>query len=132
MSETQGDRETQSDRETQGDRVDAGPVGDLSIGIDIGGTKIAGAVVDEAGDIIAEDRVATVWDTTDPSGSDAIVEAVIEMIERLAAGRDIHAAGRPRVGFAATPRVRCPFAFAPRVGGSLCCWRPVRKFARPF
>lgn len=84
-------------------------VGELSIGIDIGGTKIAGAVVDEAGDIIAEDRVATVWGSTgasgadarvsDDSGPDAIVEAVVAMIERLATGRDIRAAGVAAPGF---------------------------------
>ena len=65
-----------------------------AIGIDIGGTKIAGAVVDDAGDIVAEDRVAT-----DASDSDAIIDEVVAMIQRLAAGRDIRSAGVAAPGF---------------------------------
>jgi glucokinase len=65
-----------------------------AIGIDIGGTKIAGAVVTEAGEIVAEDRLAT------PAGdSEAIVDAVVAMVERLAVGRDITAAGVAAPGF---------------------------------
>ena len=65
-----------------------------TIGIDIGGTKIAGAVVTDLGAIVAEDRVATV-----AGDSEAIVDAVVEMIERLALGRDILAAGVAAPGF---------------------------------
>jgi glucokinase len=65
-----------------------------AIGIDIGGTKIAGAVVTESGDIVAEDRVATA-----AGDSDAIVEAVVTMIEKLALGRAITAAGVAAPGF---------------------------------
>ena len=65
-----------------------------AIGIDIGGTKIAGAVVTESGEIIAEDRLPT------PSGdSEAIVDAVVSMVERLAIGHDIAAAGVAAPGF---------------------------------
>lgn len=70
-----------------------------AIGIDIGGTKIAGAVVDEMGAILVEDRVATVAHGADPAGSDAIVDAVVAMIEKLAIGRDIRAAGVAAPGF---------------------------------
>ena len=65
-----------------------------AIGIDIGGTKIAGAVVDERGDILVEDRVAT-----EAGDSEAIVEAVIAMIRKLAVGRSIAAAGVAAPGF---------------------------------
>jgi len=65
-----------------------------AIGIDIGGTKIAGAVVDESGDILAEARVAT-----QAGDSEAIIDAVVEMIERLAVGREITAAGVAAPGF---------------------------------
>ncbi len=65
-----------------------------AIGIDIGGTKIAGAVVTDLGEIVAEDRVAT-----QAGDSDSIVDAVVTMIERLSAGRDIHAAGVAAPGF---------------------------------
>ena len=65
-----------------------------AIGIDIGGTKIAGAVVTESGEILAEDRVAT-----QAGDSDAIVDAVVSMIERLSADRSIIAAGVAAPGF---------------------------------
>ncbi len=65
-----------------------------AIGIDIGGTKIAGAVVSDLGDILMEDRVAT-----DAGDSQAIVDAVVSMIERLSVGRDIRAAGVAAPGF---------------------------------
>ena len=65
-----------------------------AIGIDIGGTKIAGAVVTDLGEIVAEDRVAT-----EAGDSDAIVDAVVRMIEKLSTGRDIRAAGVAAPGF---------------------------------
>ena len=59
-----------------------------AIGIDIGGTKIAGALVTENGDIVAEDRVPT------PAGDPtAIVDLVVTMIERLSTGHEVIAAG---------------------------------------
>ncbi|MCU1515151.1 MAG: glucokinase [Microbacteriaceae bacterium] len=65
-----------------------------AIGIDIGGTKIAGALVSEDGQILADARVAT------PAGdSEAIVDAVVAMIETLAAGHDVRAAGVAAPGF---------------------------------
>jgi len=65
-----------------------------AIGIDIGGTKIAGAVVAEDGEIVAEERVATA-----AGDSDGIVNAVVEMVGRLSAGREIAAAGVAAPGF---------------------------------
>ena len=65
-----------------------------AIGIDIGGTKIAGAVVAEDGEIVSEERVATA-----AGDSDGIVDAVVEMVERLSAGRQIAAAGVAAPGF---------------------------------
>lgn len=65
-----------------------------SIGIDIGGTKIAGALVSEAGEILAEDRIAT-----PSSGSEQIVDAVVTMIQKLADGQDVSAAGVAAPGF---------------------------------
>jgi glucokinase len=65
-----------------------------AIGIDIGGTKIAGALVTEDGVIIAEDRMPT------PAGSpDEIVEIVVSMIERLSQGHEVGAAGVAAAGF---------------------------------
>ncbi|MFC0681614.1 ROK family glucokinase [Lysobacter korlensis] len=65
-----------------------------AIGIDIGGTKIAGAVVTEQGEIVAEQRVATVAED-----AEAIVDAVVGMIQSLGAGREIIAAGVAAPGF---------------------------------
>ena len=65
-----------------------------AIGIDIGGTKIAGAVVSESGEILAEDRVAT-----EAGDSEAIIDAVVAMVEKLALGRPITAAGVAAPGF---------------------------------
>ncbi|CAN5374130.1 ROK family glucokinase [soil metagenome] len=65
-----------------------------AIGIDIGGTKIAGAVVTEGGEILSDDRVAT-----QAGDSDAIVDAVVAMVERLSAGHDIDAVGVAAPGF---------------------------------
>lgn len=65
-----------------------------AIGIDIGGTKIAGAVVDDAGSIVDEDRVPT------PAlDSKAIEDCVVEMVSRLRKGRDIAGAGVAAAGF---------------------------------
>lgn len=65
-----------------------------AIGIDIGGTKIAGAVVTESGEIIAEDRVAT-----QAGDSAAIVDAVVSMVQKLSIGHTIVAAGVAAPGF---------------------------------
>jgi glucokinase len=65
-----------------------------SVGIDIGGTKIAGAIVDELGTILAEDRRPT------PAGRpDDIVDVVVSMVQDLTAGRDVSAVGVAAAGF---------------------------------
>jgi glucokinase len=65
-----------------------------AIGIDIGGTKIAGALVSELGEILVEDRMPT-----PTTGSAQIVDAVVAMIERLSDGHDVAAAGVAAPGF---------------------------------
>ena len=65
-----------------------------AIGIDIGGTKIAGALVDEFGTIIRSDRRPT--NAADPG---EIENAVVEMIEGLSEGEDVVAAGVAAAGF---------------------------------
>jgi glucokinase len=65
-----------------------------AIGIDIGGTKIAGALVSDEGEILVEERRPT------PAGdASAIVDTVVDMIDRLAEGRDVAAAGVAAAGF---------------------------------
>ncbi len=65
-----------------------------SIGIDIGGTKIAGALVSDDGEIIAERREPT--PAGDPS---AITDLVVRMIEELRDGQEVIAAGVAAAGF---------------------------------
>ena len=65
-----------------------------AIGIDIGGTKIAGALVDARGAILRSDRVPT--EATDPR---EIEDAVVAMIQGLAAGEQVVAAGVAAAGF---------------------------------
>ncbi|MBP6043263.1 MAG: ROK family glucokinase [Rhodoluna sp.] len=65
-----------------------------AVGIDIGGTKIAAALVDESGQILREARVAT------PMGhGDEIVKAVVALVEELAAGESVIGVGVAAAGF---------------------------------
>jgi glucokinase len=65
-----------------------------AIGIDIGGTKIAGALVDSQGQIILEERVPS------PAGDpEAMVDAVVGLIERLSANHEVIGAGVAAAGF---------------------------------
>ena len=71
-----------------------GAIGVHAIGIDIGGTKIAGALVDELGTIVREARVST------PAGDPTLLEdAVVAMIEELDSGGDAVAVGVAAAGF---------------------------------
>lgn len=79
-------------------------VGVLSIGIDIGGTKIAGGLVDELGAITRSLRVDT------PEGPRAIEDAVAAMIGELRADTDAQAAGVAAAGFMDRERTRVRFA----------------------
>lgn len=65
-----------------------------AIGIDIGGTKIAGALVDESGSILRELRVPT--PAEDPQ---ALTRAVADLINELAAGQQVLGAGIAAAGF---------------------------------
>lgn len=65
-----------------------------AIGIDIGGTKIAGALVDEWGTILRADRQPTT--ASDPR---EIEDVVVQMIERLGEGEQVVAAGVAAAGF---------------------------------
>jgi glucokinase len=65
-----------------------------AIGIDIGGTKIAGALVADDGAILAEERQPT--PASDPA---RIVDIVAGMVERLSAGHTVMATGVAAAGF---------------------------------
>ncbi|GLK18815.1 ROK family glucokinase [Herbiconiux flava] len=65
-----------------------------AIGIDIGGTKIAGAVVDEFGTIVKHDRTPTI--AAEPQ---VIEDSVVAMVQSLAEGEEIAAVGVAAAGF---------------------------------
>lgn len=76
-----------------------------AVGIDIGGTKIAGALVDEAGNIIRETRVPT-----PAHDADAIADAVVELIRDLSDGVEVIAAGVAAAGFVDAARANIVYA----------------------
>lgn len=65
-----------------------------AIGIDIGGTKIAGALVDSEGQIVRESRVPT-----PAKDIDALVAAVVGLINELSEGHKVLGAGVAAAGF---------------------------------
>lgn len=77
----------------------------LTVGIDIGGTKIAAGVVDEQGRILARQRVAT-------AGRDAerVEQAVADLVLRLREQHKIEAVGIGAAGFVDEKRSRVNFA----------------------
>lgn len=79
----------------------------LNVGIDIGGTKIAGGVVDAAGGIIEKLRVDT------PADVDALVDAVVGMAETLRSRHDVTSIGVAAAGF--IDRDRATVIHAPNI-----------------
>ncbi|WP_370287561.1 ROK family glucokinase [Nocardioides sp.] len=79
--------------------------GALTCGIDIGGTKIAGAVVDADGTVVAEARVTS--PATDPS---AIETAVAGLVAQLTADHPVEAVGVGAAGYIASDRSTVLFA----------------------
>jgi len=65
-----------------------------TVGIDIGGTKIAGALVNEAGEILRDLKVPT--PANDPA---ALQAAVVTMVEELRSGEQVSAVGVAAAGF---------------------------------
>ncbi len=65
----------------------------LNVGIDIGGTKIAGGIVDPDGVIVDRRRVPT------PADPGALADAVAGMVDELVSGRVVHAVGVAAAGF---------------------------------
>jgi glucokinase len=77
----------------------------LAIGVDVGGTKIAGGLVDEDGQIYATTRRDT--PSTDP---DRIEEAITDVVRDLAADRDVEAVGLAAAGLVDAERSTVLFA----------------------
>lgn len=79
--------------------------GGLTCGIDIGGTKIAGAVVDAEGRVIAESRVES--PATDPEAMEA---AAAGLVAELVAEHPVTAIGVGAAGYIASDRSTVLFA----------------------
>lgn len=90
----------------------------LTIGVDVGGTKVAGGVVDEDGTILAQQRVHT-----PARDAAATTDAITSVIERLRVDYDIEAVGIGIAGFVDADR--SVVYFAPNLLG----WRngPLRE-----
>jgi glucokinase len=79
--------------------------GGLAVGIDIGGTKVAGGVVDAHGKVLARARRET------PSKDAAAVEETIaDVVSELSQGRDVVAVGIGAAGFVDADRAVVLFA----------------------
>ena len=76
-----------------------------AIGIDIGGTKIAGGLVDDSGNILRESRVPT--PSNDPA---AIVAAVVKLTNELAEGETVIGVGVAAAGFVDANRENIVYA----------------------
>jgi glucokinase len=99
--------------------LDRGDIGvTLTIGVDVGGTKVAAGVVDPTGAVLAQTRRDTPADDVAKT-RDVIIEAVAE----LAAGREIEAVGIGAAGW--IDATRSNVLFAPNIA-----WRdePLRAY----
>lgn len=73
-------------------------------GVDIGGTKVLGVALDQAGRVAAEARAATPREATDPEEprrgmvGAAVADAVAAVVSRLAIGASAPSGGRPAGG----------------------------------
>ncbi|MEQ4716412.1 ROK family glucokinase [Nonomuraea sp. B19D2] len=89
----------------------------LTIGVDIGGTKVAAGVVDDKGEIVEHALRPTAADRPD-----LVAETVADVVRELSAGRDIEAVGVGAAGF--VDETRSIVRFAPNLA-----WReePLQK-----
>jgi glucokinase len=84
----------------------------LTIGVDIGGTKVAGGVVDETGKILVQERRGT------PSrDSEAVIGTILDVISELRQDHDVEAVGVAAPGF--VDESRSIVRIAPNIPG----WR---------
>jgi glucokinase len=80
----------------------------LTIGVDVGGTKVAAGVVEEDGSILAQERVNT--PAHDPAG---VEDAIVDAVARLRADHEVEAIGIGVAGF--VDRARAKIFFAPNL-----------------
>ena len=82
---------------------------ELAIGVDIGGTKVAGGVVNAAGEVIARTRRDTPHRSTSP---DVVEDTIVSVVEELLADHAdrVVAVGIGAAGFVAADRATVVFA----------------------
>lgn len=80
----------------------------LTIGVDVGGTKVAAGVVDESGAILAQTRV-----DTPPHDPGAVERAITSVVQELRGRHEIEAVGIGVAGF--VDRERANVYFAPNL-----------------
>lgn len=76
----------------------------LTIGVDIGGTKIAAGVVDEEGSILETSQVST------PQTPEGVVDAIADAVRIVSEGHDIEAVGIGAAGYVDDKRATVLFA----------------------
>jgi glucokinase len=76
----------------------------LTIGVDIGGTKIAAGVVDGEGTILDTSQVPT------PQTPDGVIDAIADAVHAVSAGYDVHAVGIGAAGYVDNKRATVLFA----------------------
>jgi glucokinase len=89
----------------------------LTVGVDVGGTKIAAGLVDEKGTVLARER------TESPATRPAeIVSTIAELVDKLSASGPVEAVGVSAAGF--VDKARATVVFAPNLA-----WRdePLKK-----
>ncbi len=94
---------------------------DLTIGVDVGGTKIAAGVVDGDGSLLEQVRVST-----PASSATAIEDGIVEAVTSLAARHEVTAAGVAMPGF--VDETRSTLRFAPNIA---MADRPLRDLLGP-
>ncbi len=95
---------------------------ELTIGVDVGGTKIAAGVVDAAGRVLEKVRIST------PAATAETVEAgIVEAVRRLTARHVVTAAGLAVAGF--VDEKRSVLRFAPNLP---MVERPLRALVEPL
>ncbi|MBW3086107.1 Glucokinase [Austwickia sp. TVS 96-490-7B] len=84
---------------------------DVAIGIDIGGTKVSGGVVDETGQILYRSRAATPDRSTSPQiVEDTIVAVVDDLLAQAGDDLTVHAVGIGAAGWVSSDRGTVLFA----------------------
>ena len=77
----------------------------LTVGIDVGGTKVLAGVVDSSGEVLARVRRSTTGKSVQ-----AVEDTIVDVVQAFAAGHDIAAVGVGAAGFVDTGRAMVLFS----------------------